>query len=374
MQANTKSFNVKQSICIILIYMQIMPLQAYAATALGADAAVAGAKPIINSSSNGIPIIQIVPPNTLGVSHNRFTQYNIGPEGQILNNSGLTSSSVLAGTVAGNPMLGNSNARMILNEVTSANQTTLNGAIEITGKRADLVIANPNGITVNGGSFINTGRAVLTTGRSQLTSGMVGDTFSIQQGLINIQGSTGLDARGADQLLLLSRSLQINANLYANQLNVVTGPNLVNSNTGTITTQTGTGANPTIAVDVSNLGGMYANSIYLVGTESGVGVNSKGKMQALTGDIQLSSAGDITVTDGKIKAAWDIRANAKHDMTLQGTDIQADGNIELITGHNLNVTATRVDTSSTAVLPIASGTSTTTNSTTEYRFCFTGCR
>lgn len=354
----------KRLLAWLLIALQVAPLPVYAATPLSVDAAVVGAKPVLNVSANGVPIVQIVPPNTAGVSHNRFTLYNVGVEGQVLNNSGLGSASVLAGSVGGNPMLGNTNARLILNEVTSVNPTALNGRIEIAGKRADLVIANPNGISVDGGGFINTARAVLTTGTSQLTNGVVADTLSVQRGSISVQGK-GLDARGADQLLLLSRSLAVNANLYANGLNAVTGANLVNGSTGTLTPQTGTGVAPTVAVDVSNLGGMYANSIYLVGTEAGVGVNSRGKMQALTGDIQLSSAGDITVTNGQLKAAWDVRANAKRDMTLQGTDVQADGDIELVTGRHLNVTATRVDQSATTVVGIANGTSTTTNASTQ---------
>ncbi len=317
---------------------------AYAVTPLSVDASVVGTKPVLNVSANGVPVVQIVPPNSAGVSHNRFTQYNVGTEGQVLNNSGLGSVSVLAGSVGGNPMLGNSNARLILNEVTSVNPSALNGRIEITGKRADLVIANPNGISVDGGGFINASRAVLTTGKSQLTSGAVANNFSVQQGQISVQGK-GLDARGADQLFLLSRSLLVNADLFANDLNVVTGANQINLATGALSQQAGTGIVPTVAVDVSNLGGMYANSIYLVGTEAGVGVNSKGKMEALTGDIQLSSAGDITVTDGQLKAFWDVRANAKRDMTLQGTDVLAGNNIELVSGRHLNVTATRTDTS-----------------------------
>ena len=355
----------KRLLAWLLIALQVAPLPAYAATPLSVDATVVCAKPILNVSANGVPIVQIVPPNTAGVSHNRFTLYNVGVAGQVLNNSGLGSASVLAGSVACNPMLGNTNARLILNEVTSVNPSSLNGRIEIAGKRADLVIANPNGISVDGAGFINTARAALTTGKSQLTAGVVADTMSVQQGKISIQGK-GLDARGADQLLLLSRSLAVNANLYANGLNVVAGANQINGSTGTLTPQVGTGIVPTVAVDVSNLGGMYANSIYLVGTEAGVGVNSKGKMQALTGDIQLSSAGDITVTNGQLKAAWDVRANAKRDMTLQGTDVQAGGDIELVTGRHLNVTATRADASASTVVGISGGTNTTSNASTQY--------
>lgn len=343
-----------------LIVLQTLPLQSWAATALLADPS-ATVKPVLNVSGNGVPIVQIVPPNAGGVSHNKFTQYNVGTEGQILNNSGLGSASALAGSVGGNPMLGNSNARLILNEVTSANPSALNGLIEITGNRADLVIANPNGISVDGAGFINASRATLTTGKPQFASDGNLARFNVEQGQISILGK-GLDARGADQLQLLSRSLVVNAKLQANWLDIATGANQIDANTGGITPQVGTGAAPAVAVDVGSLGSMYANSIYLVGTEAGVGVNSRGKIEALLGDIQLSSAGDLTIVDGQLKAAWDVRADAARDITVQGSDIQAGGDVELVASRHLNVTAT--DNSTTG--STASGSTTTTTATTRW--------
>lgn len=343
-----------------LVALQALPLPTWAATALIADPA-AVVKPVLNVSGNGVPIVQIVPPNAGGVSHNKFTQYNVGIEGQILNNSGLGSASALAGSVGGNPLLGNSNARLILNEVTSANPSALNGLIEITGKRADLVIANPNGISVDGAGFINAGRATLATGKPQFGADGGLLNFDIRQGQIGVQGK-GLDARGADQLQLLSRSLLVNAKLQANWLDIATGANQINATTGAITPQAGTGTAPTVAVDVSKLGSMYANSIYLVGTEAGVGVNVKGKLEALTGDIQLSSAGDLNIVDGGAKAAWDVRIDAARDIRIQGSDIQAGGDAEIVAGRNLDIVATDNSTSGSSV----SGYTTTTTATTKW--------
>ena len=55
------------------------------------------------------------------VSNNKFTQFNVGPSGVVLNNSGGASQTQLAGQVAGNPMLGNQRATTILNQVTAPN-------------------------------------------------------------------------------------------------------------------------------------------------------------------------------------------------------------------------------------------------------------
>jgi filamentous hemagglutinin family protein len=70
--------------------------------------------------------------------------------------------------VAGNPWLAKGEAKVILNEVNSRDPSNLNGMIEVAGKKAQVVIANPAGITCNGCGFINANRATLTTGQAQL--------------------------------------------------------------------------------------------------------------------------------------------------------------------------------------------------------------
>lgn len=88
------------------------------------------------------------PTGTTGTSHNRYTHFNVPSHGVELNNS-------------------SANARAIINEVTSSGaafRTTFEGPLTVTGTRAHVVVANPNGITVNGGSFVNTSSALLTTG------------------------------------------------------------------------------------------------------------------------------------------------------------------------------------------------------------------
>jgi filamentous hemagglutinin len=145
----------------------------------------------IDHARNNIPIVNIANPSTKGLSHNKFIHYNVNKEGLILNNSKKDSiSTELSGYIQGNKNLTNS-AKVILNEVSSINPTSLNGYTEIAGQKADMVIANPNGISINGAGFINTRSITLTTGRPTVLDGSI-DSFNIVGGDITIDGD-GLD-------------------------------------------------------------------------------------------------------------------------------------------------------------------------------------
>ena len=86
---------------------------------ISVDKNVSGQRPIVGTS-NGVPVVNIAP-SAGGVSNNKFTQFNVGPSGVVLNNNGGASQTQLAGQVAGNPMLGNQRATTILNQVTAPN-------------------------------------------------------------------------------------------------------------------------------------------------------------------------------------------------------------------------------------------------------------
>ena len=109
----------------------------------------------VTEASNGVPVVNIAKANSNGLSHNVYDTLNVGAEGVIFNNATSAAQSVLAGQIAANPNLTDGSAMVILNEVTSTNASTINGMMEVAGDSAHLIIANPNGITTQGGGFIN---------------------------------------------------------------------------------------------------------------------------------------------------------------------------------------------------------------------------
>ncbi|MVW78824.1 two-partner secretion domain-containing protein [Bordetella sp. 02P26C-1] len=288
------------------------------------DTGELGNTPVL-SESHGVPVIQIAPPSAKGVSHNRYLEFNVGTGGVILNNGADVSQTQLGGEISGNPQLGGRHAAAILNQVTAANPSLLRGMLEVAGRSAHVIIANPAGITCDGCDWLNASRVTLTTGRPHIGTG--GDlAFEITSGTLRIDGE-GLKGANADQVDLLARALILNAGVWADRLNVVAGAAHVDLDTGQVRNIAGRGPQPEVALDASALGGMYANSIRLVGTEAGVGVNLGGTLAALTGDLTVSAAGDINITPHSTMIAKErlsLYTPAKADIrkaTLRGDQI-----------------------------------------------------
>ncbi|WP_254706803.1 hemagglutinin repeat-containing protein [Ralstonia pseudosolanacearum] len=300
------------------------------AQSLTPDRSVPGPHPVVGVAANGTPVININAPSAAGVSSNAFTHYNVGQSGVVLNNSGQNSQTQIAGWVQGNPFLGNNSARVILNQVTSGNPSTLAGPTEIAGSRAALIVANPAGIVCASCSFLQAPRVTLTTGTPNFDALGNISSLSVQQGQITVNGA-GLDARGA-QLDLLSRAMAINGAVWAERLNAVAGANSVDYGSVTPTAIAGTGPAPQVAIDVGQLGSMFGGgATRLIGTERGLGVNIGGNLAALTGRLDLSANGDVTITPtGRVQSAADL-AVAAPNVTNQGA-ISTPGNVSISGG------------------------------------------
>ncbi len=297
----------------LLAFSCLTPAQA----AIVADNhAPGGQQPQIANSANGTPQVNIQTPSGAGVSRNVYSQFDVDGRGVVLNNSRANTSTQLAGMVAGNPNLAKGEARVILNEVNTRDPSRLNGYIEVAGQKAQVVIANPAGISCDGCGFINANRATLTTGQVQYGNGQISG-YDVNRGEILVQGG-GLDASSVDSTDLLARAVKINAGVWAQELKVTAGRNQIDAAHSRTTAKSADGsALPAVAIDVSALGGMYAHKIRLVGTERGVGVHNAGNIGAAAGDVAISADGALS-NRGVIQSAQNLQLSVKGDLHNQG--------------------------------------------------------
>ena len=278
----------------------------------------------VMNQSNGPTIVHINKASDKGVSHNIYSKFDVDNKGVILNNSKNSINTQLGGMINGNLNLSGGEASIIINEVNSNNTTTLNGMLEVAGKTAQVIVANPSGITCNSCGFINTEKATLTTGKPIIGNGeLLG--YNVAKGQIII--NKGLTSDSPTELI--TRSAMINGQLKTKELNVVTGNNFVDADGNVLSSVTGVGSPPTVGIDVSALGGMYADKITLVSTESGVGVRNNGIISAGNKGLSVNTAGYLSNGKNKIESSGDINLNVNtfHNKAL----ISAKKNLDIVT-------------------------------------------
>ena len=249
----------------------------------------------LDTSANGTPIINISTPNNRGVSINEFLEYNVGHEGQVLNNADNMGRSHIAGMINANPNLGpNQAANLIILQVNGANRSQIEGYIEaLSRNRVDVVLSNENGIYLNGAGTINVRKFTPATGRVTLKDGdVVG--IDVEKGRVVI-GANGFDATNTDYVNIIAKSLELQGNLVGNRVDVILGENYVDNN-GAVTSKGGINS---VAIDAGNLGSMYAGQVRIVSTDKGAGVNSGALIYSKNEKLEITADGKINVA--KIK-------------------------------------------------------------------------
>ena len=268
----------------------------YVALAAALSSSFVYADPNSYTHLSGAKVIDIEKPNAAGVSHNMYREFNVDSNGVVLNNSASDLTHATLGNIAKNNNLTNGSASVILNEVTSNRASSLNGFIEVAGQRADVVIANPNGISCSGCSFINTNKAVLTTGKVTLSDTGAIASYNVTGGKLSIE-KNGMNASNS-YAVLLADAIAINGAVNAKNAIVGAGNFTFDNGSGAMT-PAGKSATalqtlfPEYSIDISNLGGIKANSITMVGNNLGFGVRNKGAIVANSG-LSLTSLGSLT--------------------------------------------------------------------------------
>ena len=349
----------------------LVTLRAAYAGPIADGAAPASSRPQVTATQSGVPLVNIAAPNGAGASYNRYQRFDVDSVGLILNNSTRAASSQLGGQIGANPNFNGRSAHLIVNEVTSALPSKLNGPLAIFGDAAKLVIANPNGITCNGCGFLNTPQVQLTTGRVQfltapggaLTTPETGAavTFDVRGGTIRVEGQ-GL-ASPLERLDLIAQMLDVDApvtisgalNLLAGRQTVAAEDLAVSANgadNSRAAIQSDDPAASEFAVDASVFGAMTAGQIRIVSTPAGMGVRADSRLAAQAGDLLISADGDVRLRqatasrDAAVVAAGALtngeQLAAARNLSL-GASALDNRNARISAGENADVTVSALD-------------------------------
>ena len=298
-------------------------------------------RPSIGASSTGVPVINIVPPTAGGVSHNKFTDYDIGSTGLIHNNSLTSGTAKLGGAVGANPNFSGTAATTIVNEVTSSNSSLLAGRAEVFGNKAGLIIANPNGITCNGCGALNASRFTLTTGVPSYDTGNGNSLyFDVTGGLISIDGN-GLEGLDVPEASVIARQIVLSGYISdAFRLDLVSGglrydysPNLGGDVQSAINENSLSNAGISYQIDASTLSSVSAGMINIIGNDDGVGVRLRGDITARTSDLVIDADGNLTITSN-------LASERDTDITTGGTASSLTNSGTIDADRDLSITTT----------------------------------
>ena len=298
--------------------------------AIRADKSAPGnQQPTVLQTGNGLPQVNIQTPSAGGVSRNQYSQFDVAEKGAVLNNARKAAQTQMAGWVQGNPNLARGEAKVILNEVNSANPSRLKGYVEVAGKKADVVIANPSGIQCDGCGVINAGRTTLTTGKAEVENGQL-KGYRVKGGKVTV-GQKGMDNSQSDYTDIIAEKAEIKGGVWSKKgIKVTTGKNNVDRTNDSVVyvgdkntdntdrTSDAQGENQSYSVDVSQLGGMYSEKIHLVDNGQGLGVRNAGHIGASAGSVKVDSQGKI-VNEGFIGGSENAQLNAKKNIENRGT-------------------------------------------------------
>ena len=277
--------------------------------------------PDISKSANEKKVVDIVNPNDKGLSHNKFIDFSVGDQDSVIFNNNMEKfvESKTGGLVFKNKNL-TSHASTILTEVTGVQRSDVNGTIEIAGQRADFILANENGITVNGGGFINTGAVTLSTGKPTVNGGDV--SFDVTKGDVLVEGK-GLGTAG-DYFNIIAKTIELKGQVAAFEgqndadITLIAGKNKVELKDGKkvelkeVLDSKKDKNDTKYGIYADKMGSMYGKNIKLISTTEGLGVRHEGIIRTKE-DILIQSNGDIEV--GGLRSERNIKLQGKGNLT-----------------------------------------------------------
>ncbi|OPA70590.1 hypothetical protein BB381_04335 [Campylobacter pinnipediorum subsp. caledonicus] len=305
-------------------------------------------------------LVQIAKTNENGISHNLYNEFSIeSDENVLLNNNssgGKVGSKLLNGQqFSSNKNLDGKSASLIINEVgmNDRGATKLAGGLEVLGTKSDVIIANENGIIVNGGRFENVGELTLSSGKYQMSdSSGKQHIFKDNDGKVLVNANTKVDKLS----IVDSGQIEISkeATLDSNRLFLQASKNLKNQ--GKIK---GKDARVLSKGNIINDGEINSNDVFVSGKnlinkgkiDSTLSTTVKGRNLENYGEITSKKYVDLTagtgvnkgkVTSKNVKATLDDYQNegvlsAKNNLAIYSNDKlinknEISGNIVQISG------------------------------------------
>ncbi|MDR1145815.1 MAG: filamentous hemagglutinin N-terminal domain-containing protein, partial [Verrucomicrobiales bacterium] len=331
---------------------------------VGLAPSLAGAQPVVPDGSTATTVgmnagkttVHIAPVTSSGLSHNRYARFDVPAAGVDLDNR-----------AAG--------AQTIINEVTGNQRSLLAGPLTVLGARAQVLIANPNGIKVDGGSFHNTGGLALTTGSVGFADRQVTPFLTQRNALVTTaDGAIEIGPGGLSglftHLVLAARQLTVNGpvtNANADRdatLQLIAGGSELEFDSSVLpgslskpwlqAAPRDAGATTALLVDITRPASLSASNIQIAVTARGAGVRLASAALATAGDFYLASNGEVRLTGGHIDAAGNIRVEKQSAAEPAPTVIAADdgergfaltagGQLEILADH-INLTRGRLAT------------------------------
>ncbi|WP_236566466.1 YopT-type cysteine protease domain-containing protein, partial [Pasteurella multocida] len=275
----------------------------------------------IYQAENKVLVIDIAKPNGKGISDNRFEKFNI-PNSAVFNNNGTEAQarSTLIGYIPQNQNLrGGKEADVILNQVTGPQESKIVGALEVLGKKADIVIANQNGITLNGVRTINSDRFVATTSELIDPNQMM---LKVTKGNVIID-IDGFSTDGLKYLDIIAKKIEQKQSITSGDnseaktdVTLIAGSSEYDLSKHELKKTSGENvSNDVIAITGSSTGAMHGKNIKLIVTDKGAGVKHDGIILS-ENDIQIEmNEGDLelgnTIQQTVVKKDRNIRAKKK---------------------------------------------------------------
>ncbi|WP_249967711.1 YopT-type cysteine protease domain-containing protein [Histophilus somni] len=291
-------------------------------------------------TENNVIVIDIAKPNDKGISDNRFQKFNI-PNGAVFKNNKDQQRSELVGYLEGNKNLTEQEAKVILNQVTGAELSQIKGALEILGKKADLVIANQHGINLNGVQTINAGRFVATTSKLIDPKNGVMD-LDVSEGTVTIDVN-GFATDNLPYLDIIAKKIEQKGTIknkessnVETEITFIAGKgktkySIENDKTKLEVQKDSSTSQASdkeeVAITGASTGAMHGKSIKLIVTDQGAGVKHDGIILS-ENDIKIeSNKGDIDLGD-KLQAKNEIALNNAKRVTI-ANEITANNSITL---------------------------------------------